>query len=189
MSPSPRLRPITALPVLAALAAVMLAACGSTGGSPVLPVPNSGSDAQLDTAPGSLAPWSAAVACARRNGMPGLPDPVIGADRRVTLPGLRRIPEPTRAVQSACAAQIRAVQSNSSTHPLESASDIRALLRVAGCMRTHGYPHWPDPNVRGEFQVSSADAGTPIRLGRAVATCGPLFPASGWHLVVTPSGQ
>jgi hypothetical protein len=175
--------------LICAIAATLPAACGSTGQSPAVPVVNSSSDAQPETPSGSLAAWSAAVACARRHGMPGLPDPVMGAGGTVTLPGLTRIPKPTPAVQSACAAQIRAVPSSGSTHALESASDIRALLRVARCMRAHGYPTWPDPNVRGEFHVSSADAGTPVRLSRAVTACGPLFPASGWHLIVTPGGQ
>jgi hypothetical protein len=121
--------------------------------------------------------------------MAGLPDPVIGADGKVTLPGLARIPTPTPAVRSACAAQIRAINSTGSTDAPISASDIQALLRVAACMRTHGYPRWPDPNGRGEFHVRSADAGTPAKFNATVAACNSLFPPSGWHLTVTPSGQ
>ena len=121
--------------------------------------------------------------------MADLPDPVIAADGTLTLPGLTQIPTPTPAVQSACGAQIRAIQSAESTDAPESASDIRALVRVANCMRTHSYPHWPDPNIRGEFHVRSADAGTPARLHLAVAACNSLFPSTGWHLTVTPSGQ
>jgi hypothetical protein len=92
-------------------------------------------------------------------------------------------------VRSACAKQIQAIGGSASGNPNESSSDIQALLRVAACMRRHGFPRWPDPNQQGEFHVRSADAGTPVTLGRAVAACNSLFPASGWHLIVTPSGQ
>jgi hypothetical protein len=179
---------------LAALSAIPIAACGSTrhnatvaslpGGYHALSV---ASDAQPTASTGALSASRAAVACARQHGMPSVPDPVIGADGRVTIPG--GTPVPTPAVRSACAAQIRAAQSAASEHAIESASDIQALLRVASCMRTHGYPRWPDPNERGEFHVKSADAGTPTQYNQAVTACDPLFPPSGWHLIVTPSGE
>ena len=168
------------------LSAIALAACGSASHSPTVPsLP--GAHTEPSPSSGSLAAWRSAVACARQHGMPGLPDPVIGAGGRMTIPG--GTPHPTPAVQSACATQIRAISSTGSTHSIESSSDIQALLRVAACMRRHGFPHWPDPNDRGEFHVRSADAGTPATQGRAVAACNSVFPPSGWHLIVTPSGQ
>lgn len=182
------LPPLRLVP-LAMTCALALAACGSS--SPTASVPSLPGVGQrpAETQSGSLTEWRAAVACARRHGMAGLPDPVIGANGKVTLPGLVQIPTPTPAVQAACGAQIRAIQSTVSTNTPESASDIRALLRVARCMRTHGFPRWPDPNGRGEFHVRSADAGTQAQFNRAVAACNSLFPPSGWHLTVTPSGQ
>jgi len=167
------------------LSALALAACGS---SQTKTVPSlGGGSPQRSAAPGSLAAARAAVGCVRRHGMPGVPDPVLGANGQVTFPG--GAPDLTPAVRSACAAQIRAALPGGSAQPTESASDIQALVRVAACMRTHGFPRWPDPNQRGEFHVKSADAGTPTTEGRANAACSSLFPASGWHLIVTPSGQ
>jgi hypothetical protein len=119
--------------------------------------------------------------------MPGVPDPTLGANGQVTFPG--GAPNLTPAVRSACAAQIRAALPSGSAQSTESASDIQALLRVAACMRRHGFPRWPDPNAQGVFHVRSADAGTPTTQGRANAACSSLFPPSGWHLIVTPSGQ
>ena len=167
------------------LSAIALAACGSnqTHTVPTL----GGGSAQQGASPGSLAAARAAVACARTHGMPGVPDPVLGANGQVTFPG--GSPNLTPAARSACAAQIRAALPGGPAQSTESASDIQALLRVAACMRTHGFPRWPDPNQRGEFHVKSADAGTPTTQGRANAACSSLFPASGWHLIVTPSGQ
>ena len=167
------------------LSAIALAACGSnqTHTVPTL----GGGSAQQGASPGSLAAARTAVGCARRHGMPGVPDPVIGANGQVTFPG--GSPNLTPAARSACAAQIRAALPGGPAQSTESASDIQALLRVAACMRTHGFPRWPDPNQRGEFHVKSADAGTPTTQGQANAACSSLFPASGWHLIVTQSGQ
>jgi hypothetical protein len=121
--------------------------------------------------------------------MPGVPDPVIGADGQITVPGYAKTADLTPAVRSACATQLRAIESTGSTHGIESASDIHALVRVAACLRTHGLSRWPDPNERGEFHVRSADAGTLAQYNRAVAACGSLAPPTGWHFIVTPSGR
>jgi hypothetical protein len=147
-----------------------------------------GAHTQQNGSPGSLAAWRAAVACVRQHGMPRVPDPLVDANGQVSVPGYTTTAQLTPAARSACGAQLRAV-SNSSTHPIESASDIQALLRVAACMRTHGLPRWPDPNERGEFHVKSADAGTSAQYNRAVTACGSLAPPSGWHFIVTPSGR
>jgi hypothetical protein len=119
--------------------------------------------------------------------MPGVPDPVVGANGQISIPG--GTPDPTPAVRSACAAQIRAVSPNGSTPQTASASDIEALVRVAACLRTHGLPRWPDPNARGEFHVRSADAGTLGTYNRAIAACRSLAPPDGWRIDITPSGQ
>ncbi len=173
------------------LGAVAIAACGSTSSGAARASLSGASDSQPDAGSpsASLAEWRGAVACARRHGMPRLPDPVLGAKGQVMLPGYARVPTPTPAVQSACAAQIRAIQSTGGVDAAESGSDIAALVRVAVCIRAHGFPQWPDPNGRGEFHVGSAVAGTPAKLGAAVSACDPLFPASGWHLIVTPTGR
>jgi hypothetical protein len=172
-----------------ALAAIALAACGSSSNNPTVPSFGDGTQTHATAPAGtdSLAAWRAAVACARAHGMPWIADPVVGVDGRPSIPG--GSPAPTPVVLSACGTQIRAIGGSGSGNPNETASDIQALLRVAACIRTHGYPHWPDPNQRGEFHVRSADAGTPAKLNNAVTSCDSLFPPSGWHLIVTPSGQ
>lgn len=165
---------VLVIPV-SALAAVSLAGCGSSSNSVSL------------ASSGTLAEWRAAVACARQHGMTSVPDPVLGANGHPRIPG--GTPTPTPEVRAACATQIQAIGGSIAGNPVESASDIRALVRVAACYRRHGFPRWPDPNTRGEFHVRSADAGTPATEARANAACNSLFPPSGWHLIVTPSGQ
>jgi hypothetical protein len=134
-----------------------------------------------------MAAARAAVACARKHGMPGVPDPVLGADGQVTIPG--GAPQPTPAVRSACAAQLRAVQAVDSTVPNVSASDMRALLQWAACQRAHGLPRWPDPNAQGVFHVRSADAGTRVQDTRASDACQSLRGDTLARVDVTPSGQ
>ena len=171
---------------LSALAAVALAACGSSH-SPTVPSLSGGTHTQASAAPGSLAAAQAAVACARKHGMPGVPDPVLSAGGQVTMPG--GTPQPTPAVRSACAAQIRLAEASSDTLPNVSASDMQALLRWAACMRAHGLPRWPDPNAQGVFHVRSADAGTIATSKRASDACRSLRANTLARLDVTPSGQ
>ena len=121
--------------------------------------------------------------------MPGVADPVLGAGARVTIPGLPANFVPPASVLTGCAAQLRAIDYTAPAPVKVSDSDMRALVRLAVCMREHGYPHWPDPNAQGEFHVRSADAGTPTTLSRAQAACRSQFPPDGWRLTVTPSGQ
>jgi hypothetical protein len=178
-------RSLAVIPV-SALAAVVLAACGSSGNNSTVPSLGGGST-QQSAAPGSLAAARAAVACARKHGMPGAPDPVLGANGQVTFPG--GAPNPTPEVRAACAGQIRAAEAASSTLPNVSAADMQALLRWAACMRAHGLPRWPDPNAQGVFHVKSADAGTLVTGNRAEAACRSLRGGTLAREDITPSGQ
>jgi hypothetical protein len=119
--------------------------------------------------------------------MPGVPDPVLGANGQVSIPG--GTPKATPAVKSACAKQIRAVEANGSTLPTVSAADMQALLRWAACIRAHGLTRWPDPNAQGVFHVRSLDAGTRVTGGRANAACRSLRGNTLARVDITPSGQ
>jgi hypothetical protein len=174
-----------ALIPLSALVAVMMAACGSSSNSSGVPSLGGGSTNQ-GASSGTLALARAAVDCARRHGMPGVPDPVLGANGQVTFPGGE--PTPTAGVRSACAAQIRAAQGASSVLPNLSASDMQALLRWAACYRAHGLPRWPDPNSQGQFHVKSADAGNQTTEKRADAACRSLRGNGLARVEVTPTG-
>jgi hypothetical protein len=165
-------------------AAVRLAASGP---GQIQTVPSLGTQTPGSASSGSLATWRAAVACARQHGMPGVPDPVLGANGKITIPG--GTPTPTPAVQSACARQIRAVAPNFFTLPNVSDADIRALLRWAACIRAHGLLHWPDPNPQGVFHVRSANAGTEVTYERANAACRSLRGGTLAREDITPSGQ
>ena len=169
---------------LPAMCALTIAACGAS-----TPTDTAALGSRSTSEIARLSAWRSAVACARQHGMAGLPDPELTARGTVTLPGVPQTPVPTPIVLSACGSKIRAIESPETASAPERASDIRALVKVAACLRVHGYPRWPDPNVYGEFRVRSADAGTPARFHRGISACKSLFPPSGWHLTVTPSGH
>ena len=172
---------------VAALAAIALAACGSSSNNSTVPSLGGGHN-QQGASLGTLSEWRAVIACVRRHGMPGVPDPLVGANGQISVPGYTQA-DLTPAARSACAAKIQAISSTDSRFPILGASDIRALLRWATCMRAHGLPRWPDPNDRGEFHVKSADAGTQVQNQRASAACKSLIPPYGPYLTVTPSEQ
>ena len=178
-------RSLRLIPV-SALAAIALAACGSASNNSTVPSLGGGS-AQQGTSPGSLAAARAAIGCARKHGMPNVPDPVLGANGQVSFPG--GAPNPTPEVESACAAQIRAATAAGATLPTVSASDMQALLRYAACLRAHGLPRWPDPNAQGVFHVKSADAGTLTQNKRASVACNSLPGNTLAREDITPSGQ
>ncbi len=47
--------------------------------------------------------------------------------------------------------------------PAEQAQETKELLALAKCMRTHGYPSFPDPDSQGafDFNISSIDPNSP----------------------------
>jgi hypothetical protein len=161
------------LMALSALSATALAGCGSSGTGA------SGASA-------GMAAWRAAIACARTHGMPDLPDPVVLANGQVTVPA--GTPGPTPEVASACAAQLHVILPPVSAPAKVSSPTMHALLRYAGCVRTHGLPRWPDPNSLGVFHVRSADAGT-LAAGRLVKKACHSLERPGMSVVITPSGQ
>jgi hypothetical protein len=119
--------------------------------------------------------------------MPNVPDPVVGANGQVSIPG--PTPTPTPAVRSACAAEIRTAEATASQLRNLSASDMQALLRWTACMRANGLPRWPDPNAQGVFHVRSADAGTLVTSKRAKAACRSLPGVTLAREDITPTGQ
>jgi hypothetical protein len=161
-------RLLVLIPVVVVFA-VALAACGSGSGSSSVPSLGGGSHSQTAAAPGSLAAARTAVTCVRKHGMPNVPDPVVGSDGQISVPGYTTA-DLTPAARSACAAQIRAAEATASALPNLSSSDMQALLRWAACMRAHGFPHWPDPNPQGVFYESGHD-GTQVMHQRADAAC------------------
>jgi hypothetical protein len=59
--------------------------------------------------------------------------------------------------------------------PAQAAENLRGLVALASCMRTHGYPNFPDPTGQGVFNLSSGNGFDPNspQFQAAMTTCQP----------------
>jgi hypothetical protein len=157
--------------VLAA-AATALAACGS-----------SGSGSATDASAGKSNKALAFAQCMRSHGVSNFPDPSGG---RLNLQ-IQRTPGGTsvngvqvnapafQSAMNACKADLP----NGGTPRPPSAAQRQAALRFAQCMRSHGVPNFPDPQVSGSGVIIKA-AGQGIQLNApavqaAQQACQPLM--------------
>ena len=120
-----------------------LAGCGFTGGS---------SEAASSGGPPSPAVTAAFLKfsdCMRSHGVPNFPDP--GSTGGIELsPGSGLDPSSPafRSAQSECK-KLLPGGGPKGPPPAPSASDVRAALTWAQCIRKHGVPNFPDPSTNG----------------------------------------
>jgi hypothetical protein len=176
--PGPRLhwpRRAKAAGVITIMAGAMLAAACS--GSP----PGSGSGGS-PTAGGS-ANFSSGVAysrCVRSHGVPNFPDPESNGqfNKRALIYALREVSDSlAKAATAACASLYPTRQENSTV----TAQEQHYYLRAAACMRSHGFPAFPDPTFPGgHVTLPRAPSSIDIRsrqFKQAAKTCTKLIPA------------
>lgn len=86
------------------------------------------------------------AACVRRHGAPNFPDPPYSAGELNDLGFRKNSPVMTRATQDCHADALAAgvVQTQA-----EQAAHMKALLKIAQCMRANGVPNFPDPSSSG----------------------------------------
>jgi hypothetical protein len=170
---------IAVLP-LATLAAGLLAACGSAHTSSTINPPGGaagGGSAQTMRAAGRFS------ACMRAHGVADFPDPTQGRAFKLALaPGGAHAPA-FAAAQSACQHLLPPAPAESAA---EGHAHVVAGLAFAGCMRTHGFPSFPDPSSTGQLSHEMlAAAGIDIHqpaAGRAADLC-----AGVTHGLITPA--
>ncbi|HYZ82580.1 MAG TPA: hypothetical protein VE571_14995 [Solirubrobacteraceae bacterium] len=148
-------------PALAA-AGLMLAAAGCGGGAPSSTSTNA--SAAHAQGPGGAAYRFAD--CMRSHGVHNFPDPVVhvssnnGATRasvgiRIT-PGLKGSPA-FKAATTACN-HILPGPDKKGLSPAQQQARTRAMVAFAQCLRTHGFPHFPDPNAQGDLSLQTVSA-------------------------------
>ena len=112
--------------------------------------------------------------CMRTHGVPNFPDPGKGGSFDVgSAPGGINPQSPTfQAARQACA---KFAPNPGSSPPPVTASQKRAMLANARCMRKHGVPDYPDPTYQDGRAVLNPppgfDPNTPA-FKRALAICG-----------------
>jgi hypothetical protein len=95
--------------------------------------------------------------CARVNGMPAFPDPVLDAEGGLSFPGATK--EDLKVVEGPCGAIIQQVSGlYGGGNQTPSAEQMQAMRQFAECFRANGVPEWPDPNPDGTFPI----VGTPL---------------------------
>lgn len=127
-----------------------------------------GSASSRSTAPsaGGTGPLAFAK-CMRAHGVPSFPDPSAGRGARVSIPIAGNPAAPVlRAAQAKCQKLVHGpvggpFSPGATTHP--SAQTLARLLKIAGCMRQHGVPQFPDPRTTvpssptGDQEISDFD--------------------------------
>jgi hypothetical protein len=136
-----------------ALAGTLITACGSSP-KPSASNGNSGPSFKKLTADA----YKQSV-CMRDHGVTNFPDPTVVSNSHQQMigihitPGIANSPSFKHA-QKACAHLMPAPQGgNTSNGPsaAEQKAHTDGLLAFAACMRTHGFPRFPDPNGQGQL--------------------------------------
>jgi len=127
--------------------------------------------------------WQAVTACIRSHGMPDWPDPTVGPDGQLGFPA--DAPHTTDLVQRACTSQFGALSvRDTATAVPTSSADLGLLLRFAQCMRSHGYPSWPDPGQDGTFPYAAIRTLPNVKqvLTHPPLACRSTIPSGGVHV-------
>jgi hypothetical protein len=167
-------RKAASLPIAATIATVVVAvlAAGCGGGSPGAA---SGTSSTATGPNGALA----FARCMRSHGVPGWPDFTIsGVFDKAKIVALGVSQARLTSVSHTCNRLVpNAGQPQGQTITL---ADQAYYLRAAECMRSHGFPEFPDPTFQdGRVTANvpaSVDQETP-KFKRAAATCTSLIPA------------
>jgi hypothetical protein len=175
---SRRLSAIVAGLASAAAFSVLAVGCGGGGSPGVAGNPSSASAGTTTVPAGSVAGALAFARCMRSHGIPSWPDPTAdGGFDKTKLRALGVSP-----------ARIRAIEDRSCNYSFQNAAPAKTItpadqtdyLRAAACMRTHGFPGFPDPtfqsgNVRVDVPPSIDQDSSRFR--SAATICTRLIPA------------
>ena len=134
-------------PFLAVIAsAALLAGCG---GASQLPGSSGSSDSggRLSSTPPQQTVLRFTV-CVRSHGVPNVPDP----GTRGWKDALGSQAPAVRAAESACQRLVPGVMPSSPNQaPTQTPRQIAAMLAFARCIRSHGFPNFPDPTSSGQI--------------------------------------
>jgi hypothetical protein len=124
------------------------------------------------------------ISCFRSHGLPDYPDPAYDRrDGRWHYPD--NAPTTSAQIRQACASVMPQATPPS---PIPT-GQLNDLLDFAKCMRAHGLPQWPDPNVGGAFPFAAPPDKADPAFRSAVDACQPSLVSSGGSIsLVQPNG-
>jgi hypothetical protein len=167
--------------LLAAVAglALLTAACGGPANSPgsaASPRSSSSSDPGTSATTGGSSTYDKAVAyaqCMRAHGVPNFPDPLpdggFGLSPAVTGGTNGQVSPQYQAAELACAS----LSPVGTMSPQRQRQALNQLLKLSACMRSHGYPTFPDPTFGSDgiiLHIVGFDRSSP-RFQAAWQTC------------------
>jgi hypothetical protein len=177
-----RHRPLVLASVVAVAACALLAAGCGGGGSPGIAGGAATTAAKTTTTTTTTTTQNAALAfarCMRSHGLVKWPDPISGGVFDKT----------TLRQTGYSVSQVRAVEDGPCNHllggvshqgPTITAADRVDYLKAAACMRTHGFPGFPDPTFQDsgvQLTMPSSINQDSSRFRNAATTCTKLIPA------------
>ena len=140
--------------------ALLTAACGggsanppgsaNSRGSATSPRSGASSDPGTSATAGGSSTYNKAVAyaqCMRAHGVPNFPDPLpnggFGLSPAVTGGTAGQVSPQSQAAERACSA----LDPVGTLSPQQQRRALSQLLKLSACMRSHGYPTFPDPTL------------------------------------------
>ncbi|MGN6870129.1 MAG: hypothetical protein ACTHMY_17205 [Solirubrobacteraceae bacterium] len=127
--------------------AMSLTACGSSGHSST----NSSSAAGGRQTQAQTQAAFRFAGCMRTHGVPGFPDPTTRAFKFSLTPASGNAQSPTfRSAVTACR-HLLPDGGPGNESPARRQAQIAAGLAFARCLRTHGFPNFPDPTSSGQL--------------------------------------
>ena len=148
--------------ITAALAGVayLAAACSSPG-----------SPAGNSTSGHPAAQALAYSKCMRSHGVPDFPDPKVNGHSVSMGVGTRGDLNPSNPAFKAASRACRSLQPAGANPPAQSAQELATDVKFADCMRSHGYPSFPDPDPKGVFNLPGAINPNSAQFGSATNAC------------------
>jgi hypothetical protein len=151
----------TAAAIIAALAGVacLAAACSSSPASPA-----------GKSSPGSVGARALAYSkCMRTHDVPNFPDPKINGNGVSVGVGAGVANSP--AYKTASRACKSLAPPGLARPPQQTAAELVTDVKFADCMRSHGYPSFPDPDGRGVFNLPGTINSNSAQFNSASQTC------------------
>ena len=169
--------------VAATVAAALLASgCGSNAPGSAVANLNSTTSASSHSSAATGQGGSSAVAyahCMRAHGDPSFPDP--GSGGRIALsPSIANSPQ-FKTANAACQNLLPSGSAGPSGGGASPSQMIAAQLKLARCMRAHGFPNFPDPSSNGQllFKLSSGIDPNSPQFKAANSYCARYLPGAG----------
>ena len=109
--------------------------------------------------------------CMRSHGVPDFPDPKVNGNGVSLGVGTRGDLNPSNPAFKAASRACRSLSPAGANPPAQSAQELAADVKFAACMRSHGYPSFPDPDGHGVFNLPSAINPNSAQFGSATNAC------------------